>query len=170
MEGDEKRFNKPTQAVLRIAKTTYLILSIELVQAMIQRVLSCISILKKNKNDIPTAFLPTSFRNKPLRLYKRHYYGFVHHKSQLLLSFCHHHTSTDPLTNKPDDFANCNCTKRDVDSLDEKCSKFSCSRQTQRWPVYFTNPTEISSRTFTVYRVGITAYGASRQKKIYVFR
>lgn len=146
---DEKKFNKPTQAVLRLSKPLYgtnrsvtfdnWFTSIELVQAMRQRGLTCIGTLKKNKKEIPPVFLPTRKREVGTSLY-----GYTKditllsyttkiNKAVLLLSSSHHHASTDPLSNKPDIIADYNCTKGGVDTLDEKCSKFSCSRRTQRW-------------------------------------
>nr|CAH7754922.1 unnamed protein product [Callosobruchus chinensis] len=56
-------------------------------------------------------------------------------KAVILLSSSHHHASTDPEANKPDIIADYNCTKGGVDTLDEKYSKFSSSRRTQRWPM-----------------------------------
>lgn len=145
----EKRFSKPTQAVLRL--TTPLIgsnrsvtfdnwfTSIELVQVMKQRGLTCIGTLKKNKKEVPAIFLPTKKREVGTTLY-----GYTKditlisyttkiNKAVLLVSSSHHHASVDPLTNKPDIIADYNCTKGGVDTLDEKCSKFSCSRRTRRW-------------------------------------
>nr|CAI5819415.1 unnamed protein product [Callosobruchus analis] len=151
LSAEELRFNKPTQAVLRLTRPLYgsnrsitfvnWFTSVELLQAMKQRGLTCIGTLKKNKKEIPPAFLPTRKREVGTAIY-----GYTRditllsyttkiNKAVLLLSSFHHHASVDPETSKPDIIADYNCTKGGVDTLGEKCSKFSCSRRTRRWSI-----------------------------------
>ncbi|KAJ8928437.1 hypothetical protein NQ314_019026 [Rhamnusium bicolor] len=59
-------------------------------------------------------------------------------KAVVLVSSSHHHKSEDPESAKPHiilDYKYYNCTKGGVDAIDEKCSKFSCSRRSRRWPM-----------------------------------
>lgn len=47
----------------------------------------------------------------------------------------HHTRCTDDDVGKPEIIAYYNRTKGGVDTLDEKCSRFSSSRRTRRWPM-----------------------------------
>lgn len=47
----------------------------------------------------------------------------------------HHSKGVDLDSGKPEMIAWYNLTKGGVDSMDEKCAKYSCSRRTRRWPL-----------------------------------
>ncbi|KAH9632636.1 hypothetical protein HF086_004754 [Spodoptera exigua] len=47
----------------------------------------------------------------------------------------HHIKETDSATNKPIMIIDYNKTKGGVDEVDKKCSNYSCSRRTRRWPM-----------------------------------
>lgn len=146
---EENKYSKPTQAVLRLTRPLYntnrsvtfdnWFSSIPLLEIMKQKGLTCIGTLRKNRKEIPVEFLPTKRREVGTALY-----GFTRdisllsyttkiNKAVLLVSSSHNHPSEDPFTKKPDMIVDYNCTKGGVDSLDEKCAKFTCSRRTRRW-------------------------------------
>lgn len=148
---EDKRYNKPTQAVLRLTRPLYntnrsvtfdnWFTSIELINALLQRGLTCIGTLKKNKREIPKEFLPNKEKDVGTTVY-----GFTRditllsyttkrNKAVILASSQHHHRHNDPVSGKPQIIADYNSTKGGVDALDEKCAKFSSSRRTQRWPM-----------------------------------
>lgn len=108
---------------------------------MKERGLTCIGTIRKNEKEVPASFLPNKRREVGTTLY-----GFTSditllsytpkkNKSVLLVSSAHHHESTDQDSGKPDMICDYNSTKGGVDSLDEKCAKFTCSRRTRRWPM-----------------------------------
>ncbi|CAK1580574.1 unnamed protein product [Parnassius mnemosyne] len=49
----------------------------------------------------------------------------------------HHTSEIDPVTKKPVIIMEYNKTKGGVDEVDKKCSNYSCSRRTRRWPLAF---------------------------------
>lgn len=53
----------------------------------------------------------------------------------LLVSSMHHQCAVDTDTKKPEIILFYNETKSGVDALDEKCSLYSTSRRTRRWPM-----------------------------------
>lgn len=151
LSDEERTFSIPTQAVLRltrsIVKTNRNVTadnwfsSIELVNELRQRGLTFVGTLKKNKREVPSAFLP-----KKSRPVKSCLYGFTDNmtllsfvqkasKCVLVISSMHHGTATDPATDKPEMIAFYNSTKGGVDSLDQKCANYSCNRRTRRWPM-----------------------------------
>ncbi|KAJ8929064.1 hypothetical protein NQ314_018282 [Rhamnusium bicolor] len=148
---NDKKYSKPTQAVLYLTKPLYhtnrsvtfdnWFTSIELVKILKERGLTCIGTLKKNKKEIPPAFLPNKNREVGTSLY-----GFTRditilsyvpkkNKAVILLSSSHHHKGDDLNLKKPYIITDYNFTKGGVDALDEKCAKFSCNRRTCRWPM-----------------------------------
>lgn len=56
-------------------------------------------------------------------------------KAVLLVSSMHHNQNNDAQTDKPEIIEYYNSTKGGVDSLDQKCSIYSSSRRTRRWPM-----------------------------------
>lgn len=47
----------------------------------------------------------------------------------------HHTSEIDPETKKPVIILDYNQTKGGVDEIDKKCSNYTCSRRTRRWPL-----------------------------------
>lgn len=56
-------------------------------------------------------------------------------KAVCLVSSMHHCESVDENTGKPEIIAYYNSTKGGVDEIDKKCSIYTCSRRTRRWPM-----------------------------------
>ena len=146
----EKKLGKPLQAVIRLAHPLYnsnrnitcdnWFTSVELVENLLKHNLTCVGTLKKNKREIPPEFLPTKGRKVGETCY-----GFTKNltllshtpkknKAVILVSSMHHTMATDP-NDKPEIINFYNSTKGGVDSMDEKCAKYTCSRRTRRWPM-----------------------------------
>lgn len=146
----EKKLAVPTQSVLRLVKpiensnrnvtADNWFSSIPLAELLLQKKLTYLGTLKKNKREIPPEFKPSKNRAVGSSLY-----GFTKDltlvsyvpkkdKAVILLSSCHHHASTDEVTNKPSMIVDYNHSKGGVDEIDKKCAIYSCSRKTRRWP------------------------------------
>lgn len=151
MDDSLKKFTKPTQSILRLSKPIFKsnrnitadnwFSSIEVVSELKKNGLTYVGTVNKNKRDIPKEFLPNKSREVQSTLY-----GFTKDitlmshvpkkgKAVVLLSSMHHSKEIDPETQKPEIIALYNRTKGGVDSLDEKCTVYSCSRRTRRWPM-----------------------------------
>lgn len=148
---DEKKLLVPSQSVIRLSKPLYgsnrnvtfdnWFTSIELVDALKKRDLTCTGTVKKNKRELPPSFLPSNRRAEGSTLY-----GFtsqttlISHvpkkgKAVLLVSSMHHNACIDENTGKPEIIAYYNSTKGGVDELDKKCAIYSTGRRTRRWPM-----------------------------------
>lgn len=148
---EEKKYPIPTQACLRLCKpilnsnrnitTDNWYTSMELINVMKSRGLTVVGTLKKNKKEIPKAFLPHKDRQVGSSLF-----GFTKdtaivsyvpkkNKSVILMSSMHHDNFVDESTNKPEIILHYNSTKGGVDSVDQMCSVYSSSRRTRRWPM-----------------------------------
>ena len=56
-------------------------------------------------------------------------------RAAVLMSSMHYSIETDSEIQKPEIISFYNRTKEGVDTLDEKCSVYSCTRRTTRWPM-----------------------------------
>ncbi|CAK1579113.1 unnamed protein product [Parnassius mnemosyne] len=140
----------PTQDVLQLTEPLYgshrnvtgdsWCTSVELVDILLQKGLTYVGTLRKNKREIPLEFLPN--KTRPL---ESSLFGFVSdktlvshvpkkNKSVVLLSSMHHDMSVNEQSKKPEIIELYNSTKGGVDALDLKCSNYSCARRTRRWP------------------------------------
>lgn len=65
----------------------------------------------------------------------------------------HHTQETDPETQKPEIIAFYNSTKGGVDALDEKCTVYSTSRRTRRWPlaIFYTLMNVCMVNSYVIY-------------------
>lgn len=145
----EKKFSIPTQAVIRLSKPIFgsrrnitgdnWYSSIELVDYLLKNGLTYVGTMKKNKREIPKEFLPSKTRPVGSTMY-----GFTSDKTLIsrvpkknkcvvLISSMHHSKHDD--NGLPEIISFYNSTKSGVDAVDEKTSKYSCSRRTQRWPM-----------------------------------
>lgn len=169
LHENEKKLAIPTQSVLRLCQPVYntnrnitadnWFSSIELVHKLKEKGLTYVGTLKKNKKEVPGSFLPNKKRTLEETLY-----GFTRevtmishvpkkNKAVLLVSSMHHSESIDNDTGKPEIISFYNATKGGVDALDEKCSKYSSSRRTRRWPmvIFFRILDIASSNAYVVY-------------------
>lgn len=148
---DEKKLAIPTQACLRLCKPIFnsnrnitvdnWYTSIELCNVMKERGLTVVGTLRKNKREIPPEFQASKTRAVESSLF-----GFTKDlsivsfvpkkkKSVILLSSLHHSAKIDEKSSKPEIILYYNNTKGGVDAVDFKCSNYSCSRRTRRWPM-----------------------------------
>ncbi|GBP92640.1 PiggyBac transposable element-derived protein 4 [Eumeta japonica] len=146
-----KHLSKPTQAVLRLitpiensnrnVTADNWFSSIELVNCLKQRRLSFVGTLKKNKREISSEFKPS--KKRPI---DSSVFGFTKditlssyvpkkNKAVVLISSMHHTASVDQSTQKPEIILYYNHTKIGVDLLNQRCSNYSTSRRTRRWPL-----------------------------------
>ncbi|XP_047531408.1 piggyBac transposable element-derived protein 4-like [Vanessa atalanta] len=151
LNSEERKASIPTQAVIRLCKPIYgsnrnittdnWYSSLELLEALKNRGLTTVGTLKKNKREIPLAFLPQKDKVVDSSLF-----GFTKdctlvsyvpkkNKAVILYSSMHHDNTIDTTTNKPEVIMEYNRTKGGVDAVDQKCSVYSCSRRTVRWPL-----------------------------------
>ncbi|XP_072401175.1 uncharacterized protein [Diabrotica undecimpunctata] len=148
---DEKHLSVLTQAVLQLCKPIYgsnrnittdnWFSSIQVVDKLLEKKLTYVGMLKKNKREIPIEFLPSKNRAENSSLY-----GFTSNKillsyvpkknkAVIMISSMHRNKATDADTGKEEIISFANSTKDEVDSLDQKCATFSTSRRTRRWPM-----------------------------------
>lgn len=147
----EKRLGIPSQSVIRLCEgiegsnrnitADNWFSSIELLNELKDRGLTYLGTVKKNKKEIPPEFQPNKDREVGTAIY-----GFTKdftmvsyvtkpRKAVILVSSMHHSKETDVVTNKPIMITEYNKTKGGVDEVDKKCSIYSCSRRTRRWPM-----------------------------------
>lgn len=141
----------PTQSVIHLAKPLFgsnrnitcdnWFTSIELIEYLKKKGLTCVGTMKKNKREIPKEFLPSKHRDIGSTLY-----GFTSqntllshvpkkNKAVILVSSMHHTEAIDESTGKPEIIEFYNKTKGGVDEIDKKCSIYTSSRRTRRWPM-----------------------------------
>lgn len=114
--------------------------SIELLNELKRVGITYVGTLRKNKREIPPAFLQTK-----QQLTNTSKFGFTHDNTLvsfipkknncvLLISSMHHNGNVE-VNEKPEIINFYNCTKGGVDALDQKCMTYSCQRRTRRWPM-----------------------------------
>lgn len=147
---EEKQLSVPTQSVIRLCQPIIRsnrnitadnwFTSMELVEELLKRNLTYVGTVKRNKREIPLEFLQHPDRPVPSVIYgfkkDSTLLSFVPKKNRavILLSSMHQTASVDARKNKPEIISYYNSTKCGVDLLDMKCSVFSSSRRTRRWP------------------------------------
>lgn len=116
--------------------------SYPLAQELLQKRITLLTTLKKNKTDIPPGFLPS-----PKRTVKSSLFGYQDectlvsyvpkkNKAVIVLSTMHDGPGViNDETGKPEIIHDYNKTKSGVDTVDQKCSVASTSRNTRRWPL-----------------------------------
>lgn len=166
LSEQERKMAVPTQSVMRLAKVVEgsnrnitadnWFSSIPLVEALLKKKLT----MKKNKGEIPPCFLPNRTRIAESSLYgftkDLTMLSYVPKKSKavILVSSSHHFIENDSDCNKPVIIADYNHTKGGVDEIDKKCSVYSCSRKTRRWPmaIFFRMLDMIGINCFVLYQ------------------
>jgi hypothetical protein len=116
--------------------------SIGLAEKLLERNITLIGTIRKNRAEIPREFLPGPLGDRPLF---SSIYGFTSEftlvsyvcrprKCVILLSSLHHDTSEDDsLECKPEIVKAYNATKAGVDTLDQLVGTYSVRRKTNRW-------------------------------------
>ncbi|VEN50428.1 unnamed protein product, partial [Callosobruchus maculatus] len=132
----------------------------ELMSELKSRGLTYVGTMRKNKRDIPPQFQPNKSRTAQSSIFgftgDRTLVSFVpkRNRSVILLSSMHHTDLVNKESNKPEINEFYNSTKSGVDSLDQKCASYSCSRRSRRWPltIFFAmlNISTVNSRTLYI--------------------
>lgn len=114
----------------------------ELCEELLQKGLTMVGTMRKNKRCIPQEFQKDKSRPEFSSLFgftkKMTLVSYVPKKlkSVVLLSSMHHTTNTEPTQNsKPEIILYYNSTKGAVDTLDQMCHYYSTKRKTRRWPL-----------------------------------
>lgn len=150
LNDEETKLLVPTQCVMRLAKPIMntnrnitadnYFSSIEVCNGLKKRGLTYVGTLKKNKREIPPDFLDKK------RQVRSAMYGFTKEltllsyvpkkgKNVVLVSSMHHEESMDLAKGIPEIISFYNSSKGGVDSMDEKCAKYTCARRSRRWPM-----------------------------------
>ncbi|KAJ0180023.1 hypothetical protein K1T71_004614 [Dendrolimus kikuchii] len=180
LTDEEKKLLVPSQSVIRLTKPLHgsnhnitcdnRFTSIELIDALKKRGLTCVGTLKKNKREVPKEFLPSK-----TRVVRSSLYGFTNQttllshvlrkcKAVLLASSMHHSEAVDGRTEKPEIIAYYNSTNGGVDEIDKKCSIYTCSRRTRRWPmVIFYRMLDISTVNARMFCTKLTEARSLRE-------
>jgi hypothetical protein len=115
--------------------------SVPLADKLLQRSLTCVGTLKKNKPDIPNEMQPNRKRQAPSSLFgfreRMTLVSFVPKKTKavILLSTMHHDDKVDADLSKPDIVLFYNETKGGVDTCDQMIKHSTVKRKTNRWPL-----------------------------------
>nr|XP_023012890.1 piggyBac transposable element-derived protein 4-like [Leptinotarsa decemlineata] len=135
--------------------------SCELRKFLLEKSITFIGILKKNKREVPVEFLPNKSRAIGTCLF-----GFQEdltlvsyipkqNTAIFLISTMHDNDSVDVETGKPEIILDYNRIKGGVDTVDQKCNAFSVFRRTKRWPfatfMAFLNVAEINAYILYTY-------------------
>lgn len=135
-----KRLVSPLENSCRNITTDNYYTSIPLADYLLQKKLTLVGTLKKNKKEVPLEFLP----NKT-RMVRTAVFGFQSdkvlvsyvprkNKAVILLSTMHDEAHIDASSNKPEIIMDYNATKGGVDTVDKLCATYSVKRITRRWP------------------------------------
>lgn len=169
LSEEDKALQKPTQAVLRlsqpISKTNRNITgdnwfsSIELVRELKKNGLTYVGTLRKNRREVPMEFLANRNRSVSSTLYGFSDEGITllshvpkKNKAVLLVSSMHDCIDKNA-PGLPEIIKFYNQTKGGVDALDMKCSNYSSSRRTRRWPlaIFYRLLDICSNNSFVLY-------------------
>ena len=110
--------------------------SVEVASELINKKITYLGTIKKNKHELPPDFTVTKGRNVQSALYgfsgQTTIVSFVPKKGNVvnLISTMHHKEETDDETGKPIIIMDYNQTKEGVDALDEKCTNYTTGRRT----------------------------------------
>lgn len=146
--------NKPTDVVKRLTNeisgtgrnitVDNWFTSLELADYLLQKNLTLVGTMRKNKPEIPPEFTQT--RNREIRTtlfgFRKNStlmsYVAKKNKTVLILSTMHHDNAVDATSGdkkKPEMITFYNATKSGVDTVDQLCSTYNVSRKTNRWPM-----------------------------------
>lgn len=150
-EGQYRQSNSPTDIVNRLIRhlegssrnltTDNWYTSYPLALSLLERKITILGTMRKNKREIPVEFLPHRKRAVNSALYgfqkEATLVSFVPKKNKavILLSTMHDSGVTDEATQKPEIILDYNATKGAVDTVDQMCGSYSVARKTRRWPL-----------------------------------
>lgn len=114
---------------------------VSLSEFLLQKGLTLVGTMRRNKRDIPPEFLPSRSRSEGSSIFgfneKTTMVSYVpkRNKAVILTSSMHHEPSVDSVSGKPDIILFYNSTKSGVDTVDQLCHKYTVKRPTKRWPL-----------------------------------
>lgn len=119
--------------------------SVPLASDLLQKGITCIGTIRKNKIELPPQFVDLKFQGRKVgsSLFLYHdditavSYKAKTNKMVTLISTMHDEPDLHPYSKKPQIIHSYNATKGGVDTLDQLCSNYSCNRKTKRWPLCF---------------------------------
>ncbi|KAJ8932105.1 hypothetical protein NQ318_022242 [Aromia moschata] len=115
--------------------------NIPLADELLDKKITVVGTLKKNKREIPPEFQPQKQRVVESSLFgfqkEKKLVSYVprKNKSVILLSTLHDSDDIDPDSRKPQIILDYNATKGGVDTVDKMCAAYSVSRIIKRWPL-----------------------------------
>lgn len=148
--------------------------SIDLAQKLLEKKTTLLGTIRKNKRDVPKAFVVKELldaNNQPIKLNNKKtyrpitssFFGFSDRMTlvsyvpkankQVVLLSTQHSTAeiVETRSKKPQMIIDYNKTKGGVDVFDQMVSVYSCSRQTNRWPmVVFYNLLDVAALASTI--------------------
>lgn len=150
--------------------------SFPLLTAMLERGITMVGTLRKNKPEIPKEMLVT--KNRPVYttifLYNEennHQLLSFHQKKGkvvLLASTMHDSPTVSVSSNKPEAIEFYNSTKGGVDTFDQLCKNYSCSRRTRRWPlaVFYGLLNAAGINAFVIWTIKNASRGNKQQSRL----
>lgn len=115
--------------------------SLPLCQSLLEKKLTVVGTIKKNKREIPKEFVEGKTRPEGSSMFGFHKDGTLvsyiprKGKNVLLFSTMHDDDSIDNVTAKPEIIIMYNETKSGVDVVDKLCATYNCARGTRKWPM-----------------------------------
>jgi hypothetical protein len=153
-DGPHQVSNSPKDVVLRLTDcvansgrnitTDNWFTSYELAKELLNKRITLVGTIRKNKKQIPTEFVTCKSMSLKSSKFGFHEsitlvsYKAKLNKNVLTMSTLHHDNSIDPDTGdnkKPEVLTFYNSTKYGVDMVDKMSALYSCARNTRRWPV-----------------------------------
>lgn len=153
-DGPYKISNSATDVVLRLSKPIYdsgrnitadnWFSSITLANELLEKKITLVSTLRKNKRELPIQFVSTKNRAENSTLFgfakKMTIASYIPKKNKnvIMLSTMHLDGTISELpedNSKPEIILFYNKTKTGVDTVDEMCATYSVSRKVRRWPL-----------------------------------
>ncbi|CAB0014424.1 unnamed protein product [Nesidiocoris tenuis] len=119
--------------------------SVPLALDLLQKGITCIGTIRKNKNELPPQFVDLKLQRSKVGSSRFLYHDDITavsykaktNKMVTLISTMHDQSDLHPYSKKPQIIHSYNATKGGVDTLDQLCSNNSCNRKTKRWPMCF---------------------------------
>lgn len=136
-----ERLTTPIHGSWRTLTTDNWYTSIPLADSLLQKKITLLGTVRKNKKEIPPSFLPNKQKavgtaqfayRKDMTLVS---HATKKNKGVILLSTTHDFGRIDEETQKPEIIMDYNRTKGGVDTVDKLSATFSVARVTRRWPM-----------------------------------
>lgn len=152
-EGPYRQNNSAESIVLRLSEPIFgsgrnitadnWFTSLNLVKELEKRKLSYVGTVRKNRREIPSAFVQAKNRNQYDSIFGytrlETLVSYVPKKNKTVVLMSSYHTSSSAVSNetdkKPEIIEFYNKTKSGVDVVDKLCATYNTARATRRWPM-----------------------------------